>query len=589
MLRKLFFLMPLAVLVSACGGGSSGGGLTASPVSVSVAGLEVGESLDVSMETGNTVNTLTFSGTNTNPRNFPTRVLPGVSYRLSILNPPAGAGCVFVASQRTRFDGSDVLNDDTRVSCRGAIADGGGDGLPQDVLSFLSAEPAILGLKGSSAGGAPELSILEFQVFDNEGRVVEDELVLFESVTSLGGFQLNIQPASSRSDEDGIARVTVRSGSVPGTYGVTASLARDPAVKVQGNVTVTAGLPVQNRFSLAVTPFNVRGWNLVGATADITVAAGDRLGNAVPDGIAINFASELGFIVGSCVTQGGTCSVQYRSLGSNQTHNYDALRSTRTCPGGVPCNHDRYGRTTITAWALGEESFPDRDGTNRISLAQANSGDFSPLPEVFFDYNETRTYEGPVGYAEDFIDANVNGVYDPVPANPKFKGVSCDDAAKAAGHCAELAMVRDSLVVVNSTDAVQAFVFDPADDPTNGAFRFSWQAPGGGPPQPNNAVPVSPPPALFQLSAATGGFIRVVVADLNGNAPIAGSEVSIDSGDLDTIGADSCEVLPVETEPHVCQFFVLGDPTAAPPFAPILITVTSAGIESVVAVIPLVP
>ncbi|PKM21551.1 MAG: hypothetical protein CVV10_08775 [Gammaproteobacteria bacterium HGW-Gammaproteobacteria-14] len=589
MLRKLFLFMPLAVLISACGGGGSGGGLTSLPVSVSVAGLEAGESLDVSLDVGNSVNTLTFNGVSTSSQSFPTRVLPGVEYRLSILNPPAGAGCVFVASQKTRFDGSDVANDDVRVSCRGAIAgDGDGDARPRDVLSFLAAEPAILGLSGSSAGGAPELSILEFQVVDNTGAAIQDELVQFEVDNSLGGFQLNVQPASALTDENGVVRVTVRSGSVPGTYSVMAFLDRDPLVKVLGNITVTAGLPSQNRFSMAVTPYNVQGWNLVGATADITVAAADRLGNAVPDGITINFASELGFIVGSCVTQGGTCGVQYRSLGSNQTYNFDEQRNTRTCS-GAPCNHDRYGRTTITAWALGEEFFPSRDSKNVISLTQANSGDFSPLPEVFFDYNETGSYQGPNDYAEFYIDANRNGQFDAVPGNPKFKGVSCDESAKAAGHCAELAMVRDSLVLVNSTDAVQAFVFNPAADPTNGAFRFNWQASGGGPPEPNDAVPVNPPPTLTTLSAAAGGAIRVVVADANGNAPIAGSEVSIDSGDLDTVGADSCEVLPVETEPHVCQFFVLGDPTATPPFAPVLITVTSADIEFVVGVISVLP
>src|SRR5690606_41908472 len=62
-----------------------------------------------------------------------------------------------------------------------------------------------------------------------------------------------------------------------------------------------------------------------------SVIAYDYAGNAAPDGTAINFVAESGFIEpASCTTVGGTCSVNWQSGGLRpgvSTLSSDLLRS----------------------------------------------------------------------------------------------------------------------------------------------------------------------------------------------------------------------------------------------------------------------
>src|SRR5690606_27146307 len=130
-----------------------------------------------------------------------------------------------------------------------------------------------------------------------------------------------------------------------------------------------------------------------GTTVSLGVIAYDYAGNAAPDGTAINFVAESGFIEpASCTTVGGTCSVNWQSGGLRpgvSTLSSDLLRSNEVeAVGGAQV----LGMTTIMAYALGEAGFTDLN----------NNG--------LYDSGEPK-----IALAEVFLDNNFDGVFDSIP------------------------------------------------------------------------------------------------------------------------------------------------------------------------------
>lgn len=467
---------------------------------------------------------------------------------------------------------------------------------PPNSIAFIEAQPSIIGLRGSGQAGTPETSTLTFLVKNSNGEPVGSGIdVDFDVVGGTGGFAIT-SSTTGTTNASGHVMVTVKSGSVP-TVGTVRARIPGTGIEATGSVSVQTGVASQERFSIAVEKLNPHAGNHLGETVQVTARAADRFGNWVPDGTRINFTTELGDIEPSCQTENGGCSVTWTSQGPQPGH-YDPKRAdaSRECPSPpvvsiirkdkegllntVACGrNDRFGRSTITAWTVGEESFEDRDGNNLFSLGEV----WIALPEAFRDDNETghRT-DDPGVIVNDFMDFDGDGVYDDAD-HTIFRGLGCTEDARLAGHCpGTLANVRDSAVVVLSTDMVQMWVYPPETnfddmewvdfgDPT--VPPESW----GRATVTGIVVPAAHPTYTLegdQVKSIYGRSAKLVVlvADMNGNAPPEGTKVTVNGGDMSVVGPDSCTV-ESRLEPKICTFSFFYEGTEVGPRKPITVGV----------------
>lgn len=481
-----------------------------------------------------------------------------------------GTGCVNDTLYARAQVGPDLLLDERDLEITPA---------PARVIEFLGASHESLGLRGSEQGGASETGQLTFLVRSETGDPVAAGVpVRFSPVNVTGEFE--ISPDSSQivqTDSNGEVKVIVRSGSVPMVAGVRAELVNDASVFAIGQIPIHSGVVTQNRFVLAVETVNVLAGDHVGVSVPVTIRAADRFGNWL-SGLDVNFTSELGDVDGSCETQGGTCTVTWTSQGM-QPINFDDDRAGRACLidhkpfdigvlSPLDCSqHDRYGRTTITAWTLGEESFIDQNGNNLFDDGEK----FHGLPEVFSDFNETGQHESEVDFAEEYIDFNKDGAY--TPAGNFFRGVGCTATARSAGHCAELTNVRRSGLIVLSTDNVQGWIVEPGTSYTGWADRMDAAMPPQG-----WARGTLTGLQEINMLPATGRF-SVVMADLNANAPAVGSSISVavDDASAQIRGPASCEAAN-QSEPLICHFEIEEAAAGAPikPGTSVTVTLQSA-------------
>lgn len=279
-----------------------------------------------------------------------------------------------------------------------------------DAIQFVEASPTQIFLPDS---GAATQSVLKFKVTAN-GAPMQNVPVLFSIVENpggagLGGFdQVNARPIVT-TDADGVAQVTVFSGTVPGPVRVRAELASDPLVySVSQFLSVASGAPSQSRMSLSVATFNIEGWNYDGVSTELTVRIADRQGNPVDDGTTINFTSEGGQIARSCSTelsQGvSACSVNFVSqqprpdnarvsvlahlegsddyLDINENNAYDEAVDTLIDQGDAYRDDNENGRFDVGEFVVPRGSSGLCAGRGGIYPARANSCDGLPTATV---------------------------------------------------------------------------------------------------------------------------------------------------------------------------------------------------------------
>lgn len=219
-------------------------------------------------------------------------------------------------------------------------------------LTFVSALPTQIFVAGS---GAVEQSIVRFRVLSTTGAAMPNERVLFSLITNPGGVGIgsagSTTSVDSTTDSQGVAAMSVFSGTIPGPLTLRAQLASNAAIFAESqNLTVASGPPSQQRMSLSVETFNIEGANIDGSRTQLTVRIADRQGNAVVDGTVVNFTSESGGqVTRSCATARGVdglskCSVTFES---------QALR---------PAD----GRVSVLAHTEGTKEFIDAPPNNNI-------------------------------------------------------------------------------------------------------------------------------------------------------------------------------------------------------------------------------
>jgi hypothetical protein len=266
-------------------------------------------------------------------------------------------------------------------------------------VSFMSAVPSQIRIKGSGGTGSTESSLVTFLVSSANGQPAAQQEVNFSLDTAVGGLQFanNDITESSITNSQGIVSVRVQSGTIPTPVRVMASTTdvdTNTTITSQSEqLTVNTGLPQQLGFSLSASTFNPEAANVNGEQVLMTVYASDSFGNPAPDDTTINFTAEGGQIEPSCAIINGTCSVTWTSASPRVSDH----------------------RVTIMAYALGHETFFDTNGNNVFDDADGGmvNGCLSGTTSVACSGNgmDVETYHdgGFVDLADAFRDDDESG------------------------------------------------------------------------------------------------------------------------------------------------------------------------------------
>lgn len=301
-------------------------------------------------------------------------------------------------------------------------------------ITFTSATPTNIALKGTGDSGRPESSTVIFKVTDSTGGAVSGATVSFALNTAVGGITLT--PATATSDVNGYVQTVVSAGTVATSVKVTATVTSvTPTISSQSSqLTVTTGVPTADSFSLAVGCFNIEGWDVDGTTTSVTARLGDRFQNPVPDGTAVTFSAEGGNILPQCLTtttttEGGVCSVNFRSSNPRPAD----------------------GRVSLLASAIGEESFVDANGNG---IFDAGTETFTDLDEAFRDDNESGVYGTTVNGVTNnvFVDFNNDGVY--TYGNGKFDGLLCSPSTSLLCGNSSIGIGQKNLIILSGSSPV---------------------------------------------------------------------------------------------------------------------------------------
>ncbi|MFA7402709.1 MAG: hypothetical protein WC007_01850 [Pelobacteraceae bacterium] len=317
---------------------------------------------------------------------------------------------------------------------------------PVNSISFVSASPTYITLKGVGGLGRSETSIVSFIVRDVTGQPLVGQTVDFTLDTSVGGLSLN--PASVVSDSSGSVKTMVIAGVVATPVRVTATV-RGTTISVKSDqLTVSTGLPHQNGLSLSsqgvATP-HPEAWGYDNVEVPIIAMLSDHFGNPVPDGTSVYFTTYGGSIEPAGTTQNGIATVKWRSQDPRPAD----------------------GRAKILVYAIGEESFTDLIALNGL----ADPGEFTDLPEAFLakswttdstrrhcnpsllsDYNPSLDSTGCLvrdPSVDPAIDFNGDGVYN--TGDGKFNGVLQGSAYLGAPR--SLHIFKNFQIIMSGSDA----------------------------------------------------------------------------------------------------------------------------------------
>ena len=342
------------------------------------------------------------------------------SFRLTG-NGSTGAG--FLTATFTDADGNTY---EDVVSVTMSTSGIGGGGTDPSKITFVSATPETIALKGSGGGdGLTEQATVIFQVTDSSDTGVPGQAVSFRLSTDLGGVAL--QDAAGTTDANGNVVAVVNSGSLPTPVRVEARTTVPEIGEIGALSTVlnvSSGVPVNSRFVLFYSADQRECEDLL--TCTYLIATGfDRFGNPAVDGTVVNFVTNCGGVgrpdapsTGSCVLGDrddigfGRCEVQWVAGNLDPADGSLCLVDDAN---GVEQSVD----IQVMAYALGEEDFTDLNGN-----AFFDAEPIDPVPanapsrerelnleaggEPFLDFNVDGMYET----GEFFVDWNGNGVRD---------------------------------------------------------------------------------------------------------------------------------------------------------------------------------
>lgn len=501
-LLKATLFSTLLLTLAACGGGgggsfssssptsggsSGGGGTTTTPTTPPTPVYQIGDGTGTAYQDGkvNASQTTLLSGesatlrvnvVNTASNNDPPATPQAVTFRSTCsANGRAAFGAVNIVSNglysvqytNSGCDGADTV---TATLTNGTTTDNATVAMtmvgPQVLtVSYISATHDQLSLAGIGGNESTELT---FKVAGPQGVPIIGKRVNFSINTTVGGASILAGRDSGITDQDGLVRTVLNSGTVAGPVSVRAVHAESGKQGSSADIIISTGVPVADRFSMTYGPFNpVGASNTDGVPVQISIIASDVFGNNPTDGTRVSFiAPESGNIQNSCTLVDGACSVTWRS--------------TTPRPADM--------RLAVIAYTDGAENFVDRNGN---SLYDAADGAITDLGEPFADENENGAYD----LGEFFFDTNRNGVRN--AGNGLWDG-PCLDKINAAAVCTgeNTVAIYKTVTIVMPTDSVRIL--------QQGTF-----------PAVGTAISVA--------NGASVSFSGMVVADSNTNADALGS------------------------------------------------------------------
>ena len=249
----------------------------------------------------------------------------------------------------------------------------------QSLVFVAPSSPQRICLAGSGCGDVADVT---FKLTDASGGPISNRTVDFSldlpGVADLGA-------SSKPTDANGLVSVSVKAKLIPTPVRVLAKVLNADGslalMTLSNALAINAGLPTQNAFSFSASTYNPDGWSRDGTESDIRVQLNDRFGNPVPDGTVISFVTEGASVSPAmCATVGGVCTTKF--VTSN--------------------NRPLDGRVDVVAYAVGEESFVDADGSQRYTAGES----FNDLGKVFVDANENGVMDLATGEFVAGLDAN---------------------------------------------------------------------------------------------------------------------------------------------------------------------------------------
>ena len=498
-------------------------------------------------------------------------------------------------------------------------------------IEFVSASPEDIGILGAGIVSGSESSTVIFRVKDTDGNPYNNRIVNFALNTDVGGITLSQDQATTNAE--GFVQTVVNSGTVPTTIRVTAAtetLSGKIIFSQSSLLVVSTGLPDQDSFSLSRGVANPEAWDVDGVEVPVTIRMADAFNNPVPDGTAVTFTTEGGSIESSCQTDNGACSVMWRSqqprpagrLLTPLPNGFCTLaddNDASTFCARLPLDNGKNylgqeygGRVTVLATAIGEESFPDKNGNGRFDESEYTlflglnvSDEPYDLKEAFVDHNEDRFYNPEEsntiteagGELEEFADFNRNGVFD--LADGVYNGVLCglndesdpgtdvvnqycanpDDEPDPTKKSEKVSTnVRNSVVIVMSGN--QPYITLTA---TNDAIDETIPNPdfveGGTEPE------TIPNPSFFTntnsqdtnlyITGENTGAVSVIIADLHNQPMPAGTIVSFSAIGAGSIVGTSSFTWPSESSNGGSSFSVAVKGESEPAGGSVEITVTT--------------
>jgi hypothetical protein len=177
--------------------------------------------------------------------------------------------------------------------------------------ALKAAQIAYVGITASDiyvdGVGALENAVITYEVHDSLGMPVAASpkygasfsISFFPNSTIGGGTAPHVIPATDSTDSQGQLRASIISGTEAGVVELVAQI-----VLASGNIissqpvkiTVHAGFPDQNHFSILTSRFVFPGWTLNCGLTTFTVVVGDTFSNPVSKGTAVYFHSQAGVI-----------------------------------------------------------------------------------------------------------------------------------------------------------------------------------------------------------------------------------------------------------------------------------------------------